>query len=124
MANSVLTLTIDPTLTDVTERYEHFFGTVAVAAGDYATGGFTLALNGTTELKTSRIPSASTVRVWSNTSGYVYTFTPGTTLANGKLQVFRQDGSTGPLAELSAGATPAGIVADTIRIAIAVKKGS
>lgn len=118
MAASVLTATLDKTLTDVSERYITYRGTIAVAAGDYATGGNTLNLS-TIGLNTSRPPSISAVDVFTRTSIYTYFYIPGTTLANGKLTVY-----DGGQVQLSAAATPAGVVADTIYFTIRVKKGS
>jgi hypothetical protein len=51
----------------------------------------------------------------SGVSGYVYAYRPGTTQANGKMQVLVQGAAAGdPLADLGAMAYPAGVTGDTI----------
>ena len=113
MATSTTTLSISRNKEDVSERHFAVIGTVTVNAGDYATGGLTLSL-------ADAAINASWLPVWvdivSPTSGYVYRFNPGTALANGKLLIFGQDGTTGPLKEIAAAATPAGVTGDTINI--------
>lgn len=113
MATSTTTLSLSRNKEDVTERHFAVIGTVTVNAGDYATGGLTLSL-------ADASVNASWLPVWveviSNTSGYIYRFSPGTTLANGKLLIFVQDGTTGPLKEIAASALPAGVTGDTIAI--------
>ena len=48
-------------------------------------------------------------------SGYLYSYRPGTTLKNGKMQVLTSNGvSPNPLLELPAGNYPAAILNDTI----------
>lgn len=109
MATSVATVTVTASQTDVTERHFVVFGTIAIAAGDYATGGLTVSL-------VSSLVNASWLPTWvdikSAATGYQYRYAAGTTMANGKMKVFVQDGTTGPLAELAAAASPAGLVAD------------
>ena len=111
MATSTTSISVSRSKTDVSERHLIAFGTITVAAGDYATGGLTLSL-------ADAAISASWLPVWvdilSPTSGYTYRFNPGTTLANGKMLIFVQNGTTGPLAQLAAAATPAGVTGDTI----------
>lgn len=111
MATSTTSISVSPNKEDVTERHTTAFGTVTIAAGDYATGGLTLSL-------ANAAVHAGWLPVWveilSPTSGYVYRFNPGTTLANGKLLIFVQDGTTGPLKEIAASALPAGVTGDTI----------
>jgi len=79
MATSTTTLSISRNKEDVSERHFAVIGTVTVNAGDYATGGLTLSL-------ADAAINASWLPVWvdivSPTSGYVYRFNPGTTLAN------------------------------------------
>lgn len=48
------------------------------------------------------------------TNLFIYSFAPGTTLLNGKVQVFTGAAAQTALTELSAGAYPAGVTGDTI----------
>lgn len=83
--------------------------TLAIGAGDYAAGG--LAFTST----------FSQVAGWSNRkpnwvvvegiSGYEYRFNYST----GKLMIFQDAGAGNPSAEIPTAATPAAVVADTIR---------
>lgn len=115
MAASVLTATADVYGIDETLRNFIVRGTIAVAAGDYSTAGNTLDLSGL------GVPSGVVpyVRIWSKlTPGaanlFIYSFAPGTTTANGKMQVFTGAAAQTALTELSAGAMPAGVTGDTI----------
>lgn len=104
----------------------HIFFSVT-PSGSYATGGDTLdltALFGTAGLPGYSFPTASLpekVEFSSNkpasgaqTNLFVYNYVPGTTLANGKFQVFTGAAAQTALTELSAGAYPAGVTADVI----------
>ena len=51
MTASVLTATINPVQTDVTERHITYYGLVGVAAGDYAAGGGILSFGGTSRTR-------------------------------------------------------------------------
>lgn len=46
---------------------------------------------------------------------YVYSYAPGTTLANGTMQIFTGAAAQSPLTELSAGSYPANVLNDTIQ---------
>lgn len=47
-------------------------------------------------------------------SGYLYSYRPGTTLKNGKMQVFGVGLASNPLAEIAPGNYPASVLTDTI----------
>ena len=93
MATGTAKLTI--TSTDVTQKNEVVFGTVAIsaAAHTYATGGIVLSGLLTDLIKTSAtkpnfmeiqaMPAAGT-----SPSGYAYIYCYGTTLDNGKMAIF------------------------------------
>jgi hypothetical protein len=104
MSASTVTFTEIPAKRDVSERRVYYVGTLVVGAGDYATPGLTASLAGI--VKSAQLPDR--VEVWSDTSGLIYTFVIGTTLANGKLRVW--DGGS----EVADGATPGGVTGDTI----------
>ena len=89
MATATCTATLDTTrIPDVTERYFGMFYTLAVsaAADTYATAGLTVNL-----AKPSVPASARPAMVWvwseSPADGYLYQFTPGTRIDNGKLVI-------------------------------------
>lgn len=110
--------TLTPTLVKRTKTSGELTGifTLAIAAGDYAAGG--LAFTTSFSQKggfTNRKPDWVTVV---GISGYVYEYVYSTQ----KLQI-RQDGGTSgaaaPLPEIPTAATPAAVVADTIRARVA-----
>ena len=120
MAVSTTTVTVDPlTGYDETQKYQIIRGTIAVSAspGTYPTGGYAVSLVGLTTFAGpvkwcfawSQPPAASP-----NTSVYSYGLNPGTNLSNLVLQIFTGSAAQSPGAELSAGATPAGVSGDTI----------
>lgn len=95
--------------------------------GTYPTAGDTFDL-GTLFALTAGGPGASfptgslpddvrfrSVKTPGATALFEYHWAPGTTLANGKIQVFTGAAAQSGLAELSAGAYPAGVLADLIR---------
>lgn len=94
--------------------YAEYSGTVTITASPdtYATGGLTLSLAIADVFHAS---PPTRVEVYSETpSGYVFTFVPGTTMANGKLVIQQSAGAAAPLAELTNGAAiPAAISSDT-----------
>lgn len=49
------------------------------------------------------------------TAAYIYQYSPGTTLANGTVQLFTGAAAQSGLTEFTAGAYPAGVLADTIQ---------
>lgn len=89
-------------------------------SGNYTTGGDTLDLTAVTvstqgsmsAIKFHRLPF---VYELGNpcAAGFGYELVPGTTLANWLLKVYRQDGSTGALAEIAQAAYPAAVLALT-----------
>ncbi len=60
------------------------------------------------------IKSARPAGAADNSGLFPYSFAPGTTLANGTMQVFTGAAAQSPLAELNAGNYPAGVLDDTI----------
>jgi hypothetical protein len=127
MALSTVTLTNQFTTED--QKSIVVFGTAAVSAspGTYATGGLTVNLN-SLGVPVNSVPviayfASAAPAATPNTTQYSYQFAPGTTLANGKLQVFTGGGASTPSAELAAAATPAGVSGDTIKFEIRFKKG-
>lgn len=94
---------------------------------NYPTGGDTLdltAIFSTTGLPGYNFPTSSSVEKLelqsvlgtgtAQTGLFLYSYVPGTTLANGKIQVFTGAAAQSPLAELSAGVYPAGVLQDII----------
>jgi hypothetical protein len=123
---AVATAKVTVIATDTTQSCEHVYGKVAVDASPatYATGGIAMSLSGFDQIKSGSVPLEVTVNSKSaNTKKYIYQFVTGTTLANGKLQIFVQDATAGnPLNEMAAGAIPAGVSGDTIGIRAIFKK--
>src|SRR5271169_1377981 len=111
MTASVITPTINPVLTDLSEKHISYYGTLGVAAGDYASGGNTVSFGGI--VPHTDLPVR--VNVWSETiaDGYFFQYVPGTTNSNGTLAVFASLTGGHPNAQLSAGAMPSAIVNDT-----------
>lgn len=99
------------------------YGTIT-PSGSYATGGDTLNFaSGTWPIGQGPIPSNSVpvlVSIMSQpatggtVSGYVYGYATGTDMTNGKFQLFQSAGSAAPLAQVGAGAYPAGVTGDVI----------
>lgn len=126
MALSTATYTKSATIpVDVSERCVTYTGTVAISAapGTYATGGLTLNLaSGTLQ---GGVPDE--VR-FDSAAGYVYRYVNGTKITDGKIMVLGQEPTNAgagvlPLTELAAGATPAGVSGDTIKIRFTLRKG-
>lgn len=101
------------------------YGTIT-PSGDYATHGDTLDFSSLSSVPSSTIPVQveiyETPAAGTSQSGYVYGWCPGTTLANGKMTVFESAGSAAPLAELAAGAYPAGITGAVLKYHARFKK--
>lgn len=120
MALAVTIVKID---SDTNSTY--VLGTIA-ASGNYAAGGDTLSFANPTNPKGGTLNVQSIPRqVWIQSqasgggSGWIYSFRPGTTIANAKMQVFGQQPTSAtagviPLSELAAAAYPASITGDTI----------
>jgi hypothetical protein len=90
----------------------HLAGTVA-AIGNYSTGGDTVDLSENPIVASSQAPIQGTA--WMDgLAGYDYVFFPGSAMNNGKVKVFQQASGAGAFAELTAGAYPGAITADTI----------
>lgn len=113
-----VTVTKTPKITMNTIR---IFGTI-VASGTYAAGGDTLNFltatypPGQTPPPVSGVPLIVYIQSAKSggVSGFQYPFNPGTTQANGKMQVFTGAAAQSALTELSNGAYPAGVTGDTI----------
>lgn len=96
------------------------YGKIA-ASGTYTTGGDTLSFAGFDQIKANSIPLFVSVQSQNSAghSGWEYGFTPGTTLANSKMQVLGQQPTSASagviaLSELAAGSYPASITGDVI----------
>ena len=103
-------------------RVVEIFVTIT-ATGSYPANGDTLDLTalsgalGQIGVPTDTLPIMGTIQSAnsSGVSGYVYAYRPGTTQANGKMQVLAQGAAAGdPLADLGAESYPAGVTGDTI----------
>ena len=112
-----------------TGKIFHVLFTIAVS-GNYSAGGDTLDLTQLFNLASSApgdtlptIDAVAKVEIQSfraqgatGSAGlYVYSYAPGTTLANGTMQVFTGAAAQSPLTELSAGAYPANVANDVIQ---------
>lgn len=92
------------------------------ASGSYPAGGDTLDLTdlsgalGQFGVPDGQLPMWTEIHSEASggASGYVYAYRPGTAQDDGKVQVLESAGSGAPLAELGAGAYPAGVTGDKI----------
>lgn len=93
----------------------HVLGTIAVNAGDYAAGGLVIDFQ-SIGVQSSLVPDNAAVQIW-GVGGFVYAYAKGTTIANGKMQVFCETtvATNAPLLEYTATAASAGLLADVIR---------
>lgn len=128
MATATATFTRNKTKLDVTERYVRIFGTVAIQAGpaEYATGGLTLDLS--SGVLSNDLPED--VKIYDDpATGWLYTFSTGSTIKNGKVMIFGltpTDATAGvlPLSEFTnATAIPAAVSGATIKISFKTRKG-
>lgn len=115
-----MALSINILSTDRSTNALRVYGTI-VATGSYTTGGVALSFAGFDQIKSDTVPFFVSVQSQASAgaSGFEYRFVPGTTIANGKLQVFGQQptSATGgiiALSELAAAAFPAGVTGDNI----------
>jgi len=86
------------------------YGTLAIAAGDYPAGGFTINWKSVPDIKSSKDPVSVQ---FVGKAGYRYVWDR----AAGKVQIFEGDNNNaadGPGIVIPTAATPAGIVADVI----------
>lgn len=92
MATGTITPTVDPTKTDVTERHELYFGSLAFSAATdtYASGGVVLSF-ADPEIKSSQVPIHVDIK---GKTGHIYAYVPGTTIADGKVMIFVSANST------------------------------
>jgi hypothetical protein len=111
MAASVITPTVTAHHGGV-GKWQVVIGTLAIAAGDYTTGGLTVSFATISEIKSGSVPVTFTVE---GIAGYIYRYVPGATKDVGLLMIFQDAGAAAPMAQLAAAATPAAVVADTIR---------
>jgi hypothetical protein len=115
-----MALALTVTLVDRSNNALRVYGTIT-ASGSYSAGGDTLSFAGFDQIKSSSLPQFVSIQS-QNASGHSlweYGFTPGTTQANGKMQVLGQQptsATTGVIqfSELAAGAYPASITSDKI----------
>lgn len=130
MAASAVTGTV--TDVDFTGNAVIITGFLAVAAGDYAAGGLVVDITAFSYGAGKSVPPMglplfvhleSQPLVASATAAmFVYGWLRGTTLKNGQMQIFTGAAAQSGLAELSNGASPAGVVADHIRFQIYAKR--
>ncbi len=114
MSTSTTTLTVEDFWHD--GQREHVIGTLVVNAGDYAAGGLVVDFTALPEVHSSLVPANSAVQMW-GVMGFVYAYENGTTLANGKMQVFAETtvATNKPLLEYTAVAASDDLKADVIR---------
>lgn len=119
MADAVATISISKTSND--QAFEYVYGTVAIGASPltYTAKGLVMSFASQDQIKATSAPLA--VFVFSAAPAgagaanlYVYNFNPGTTQANGYLQIFTGAAAQTALTELSNGSIPAGVSGDTI----------
>ena len=119
MAESVVTITVDKE--EALSSTILAVGTIAVAAGDYATGGLPLTFVGKVKSASANNPHAVMIQ---GKSGFLYE----ADLENDKFIIRQQKdpgdggGADIPLTELAAAAAPAAVVADVIRFWALFKK--
>lgn len=104
------------TINTITKLQNVFLITGSIAlSGNYVLHGDTvdLSTSGKLPVSTPTVPVYAQVtenpNPGSSASGYQFVLDLGTNLATNKLQVFQSPGSANPLAELAAGAYPAGL---------------
>ena len=128
MATATATFTRDKSKLDVSERYVTIIGTVAIqaAAATYATGGLTLDLSG--GVLSNDLPAD--VRIHDDPgTGWIYTYSTGSTIKNGKVMIFGltptdATGGVVPLSEFTnSAAIPAAVSGATIKISFRLRKG-
>ena len=102
---------------DTTKSVERVYFTVT-ASGNYAgTPGDTMDFTNLGDLIKSGQPPIFVAMQSANkagASGYSYEYIPNTTLANGYFQVLQCANAAAPMADIGAGAYPAGVTGDTI----------
>lgn len=103
MAASSVTVTVNRVFKQ--GRVLRAYGTVALGAGDYATGGLTMNFAG--KVPSTKVPVDVDFK---SASGLDYYYAPGTDVTDGKIMCFDAYAT-----EEAAGALGAGFVADTIR---------
>lgn len=104
----------------------HFFGRITLSnTVNYAAGGDPLDLGGLLpagyNFPSNGLPEKveiMSIKTPGQANEFVYVYAQGTTMANGKLQVFTGAAAQTGLTELSAGAYPAGVLADVIEIEV------
>jgi len=108
---------------DSTQNQFLVYGKLTLS-GNYTTHGDTVNLSTFDQIKSNSpanfMIASEDPAAGASASGFVMVLNPGTTLANNNLQVFENGGGTspiaaGPLAELPAGAYPAGLTGAVIK---------
>ena len=120
MAAAVATPTVVFTSED--QKTLHVFGTVALGplvTDTYTTGGMVMSFAGIDDIKSGYPPIRCFVfsnppATSPNTTQFMYQFNTGTTMANGKLQIFQSAGSAAPNAEFGSGAAITAPFADVL----------
>jgi hypothetical protein len=108
MANSVVTPTI--TAHYSVGKWDLVIGTLAIAAGDYPSGGLIVSFARNPEIKSNMVPVTGYV---GGKAGYEYRYIAGATKDVGKLMIFQCAGSGAPMAEVTT-TTPTAATTDTI----------
>jgi hypothetical protein len=102
-------ITVAVTGVDATEKHLIVDGTLALSGnyGGGATHGDTLSFAGFDAIKSSSVPARVEIfeapPAGTSATGYVYNFSPGTTQANGVMQVFTGGAAQSGLTELTQG---------------------
>jgi hypothetical protein len=109
MANSVITVTVDRSRSWHDGKRLHINGTLAIAAGDYVTGGNTVSFGSQPDIKApaGRGPDEFHVNVTDPANFYKARPIRGSSLTNSKL------GFSAAAGQVAGGAMPAEIVAST-----------
>ena len=101
-----MTITVSPKNTFLAGDKYWVIGKITfVAADTYAAGGITVDLAAPL-VKASRVPDFMELNSASN---YIYSYFPGADIHTGKVRIY-----SGALAEITAGAMPAGVQSDSI----------
>jgi hypothetical protein len=114
MSTSTTTVTVTDTWYD--GQRQHVLGNILINAGDYAAGGLVVNFQDP-KIKSTLVPDNSAVQIW-GAAGFIYVYVAGTTIANGKMEVWVSTASAttnDPLTQYSTTASSAGLIADVTR---------
>ena len=114
MSTSAITVTITK-VTDLPDELK-IEGTIAMAAGDYVSGGFTIPFT-SPKVKSSKVPSMVLLQSAAGNPQPVYV--PGASRDVGKMKLWASANT-----EFSAGALSAAWVADAVKFVAFFQKGS